>query len=248
MGGLGRRTPTSWEHVEKYPLRTLLADRDHPLTLDVPAELSLGLPHWWKQHDQGREGACVGFGCSAMMSFTNRRQRFLRRGRNVTYRYDALWLYREAQKVDEWDDTPPEEGTSVNAACKVLRDRGHRRVQRGIIGAVRPEHGISAYRWARNADEVKAAIAAGAGVAIGVNWYSNFDEPYKVGKDWWIGAGSLGSVRGGHCVALYGYSDRREAFQVMNSWGADYPPVWLPYGVLDRLIREDGEAAAITDR
>lgn len=247
MGALGRLAPKSWEHVERYPLHALLADRDHPLTLDVPRELSLGLPGWWKEHDQGSEGACVGFGTSAMMSLTNRRQRFLRIGFPRTYRYDARWLYHEAQKVDEW---PGEdyEGTSVNAACKVLRDQGHRRVQGGVTGSAKPVHGISAYRWAYDAAETKAAIASGVGVAIGVNWYSNFDDPYKVGKAWWIGAGSLGTIRGGHCVALYGYSDRREAFQMMNSWGADYPPVWLPYAVLDRLIREDGEVAVITDR
>ena len=34
---------------------------------------------WWNFYDQGHEGACVGFGCSRMMSLFNRR------------RYDALY-------------------------------------------------------------------------------------------------------------------------------------------------------------
>jgi hypothetical protein len=40
-------------------------------------------------------------------------------------------------------------------------------------------------------------------VVLGVNWYSNFDNPVqdKQGR-WWIGKGDLGSVRGGHCVCL----------------------------------------------
>ncbi len=40
-------------------------------------------------------------------------------------------------------------------------------------------------------------------VAIGVNWYSNFDRPQKDSRgDYWIGKGDLGRIRGGHCVCL----------------------------------------------
>jgi len=39
-------------------------------------------------------------------------------------------------------------------------------------------------------------------MAIGVNWYTNFDDPVKVGDRWWIGRGNLGSIRGGHCVCI----------------------------------------------
>jgi hypothetical protein len=41
-------------------------------------------------------------------------------------------------------------------------------------------------------------------VAIGVNWYSNFDVPVWKNNRWWIGLdhNKLGTIRGGHCVAL----------------------------------------------
>jgi len=40
-------------------------------------------------------------------------------------------------------------------------------------------------------------------VTIGVNWYSNFDNPAQDSRGrWWIGRGDLGSIRGGHCVCL----------------------------------------------
>ena len=41
-------------------------------------------------------------------------------------------------------------------------------------------------------------------VAIGVNWYTDFDNPVKKGSRYWIGLDpkQLGSVRGGHCVCL----------------------------------------------
>jgi hypothetical protein len=40
-------------------------------------------------------------------------------------------------------------------------------------------------------------------VAVGVNWYSAFDNPTKDknGK-WWIKGPNLGTIRGGHCVCM----------------------------------------------
>lgn len=242
---LGRRSPPDLDHVAAYPLRTLLQ------ALPVPpagTEKSLGLPWWWKTHDQGVEGSCVGFGSSAMMSITNHYQRLKETGRDITYRYAARWLYSEAQLVDEWAETPPEEGTSVRASCQILHQQGHKRVQNGVEGPVTPAHGISAYRWAQTVDEIRAALYGGLAVSIGINWYQDFDLPDMHNGEWWIGRGALGSIRGGHCVCLYYMSDRRQAFRLMNSWGASFPPVWLPYTVMERLLIEWGEAAVITDR
>jgi hypothetical protein len=47
------------------------------------------------------------------------------------------------------------------------------------------------------------APAKPAPMVIGVNWYSAFDTPTREGNHFWIARnGSLGRVRGGHCVAL----------------------------------------------
>lgn len=247
---LGRRPSPNLDHVAAYPLAALIADPSSSLAVPPPGtEVSLGLPWWWKDHDQGAEGACVGFGSSAMMSITNHLERLENTGKDVTYRYASRWLYLEAQLVDEWDDTPPEEGTSVRAACDILKTQGHRRVQSGSVKPVSLEHGIAAYRWAQNVDEVRAAIYAGLAVSIGILWYENFDNPVRYNNELWIGrAANLGSVRGGHCVCIYRMSDRRKGFRIMNSWGAAYPPVWVSYDVTDRLIDEWGEFAVITDR
>lgn len=246
---LGRRVPPNFEHVARYPLSMLIADPASALVVPpAGTERSLGLPWWWKSHDQGAEGACVGYGCSAMSSITNRLQRYQTTGEYRTYRYANRWLYQEAQLVDAWSETPPEEGTSVEAAAKILRAKGHRRVQNGITGPPLLVHGVSAYRWAVHHDEIRAAIYGGLAVAIGIDWYSNFDEPEIFNKERWIGISDLGWVRGGHCVCLYYMSDRRQAFKFMNSWGSEYAPAWLPYEVLDDLLDAYGEGVVITDR
>ena len=121
--------------------------------------------------------------------------------------------------------------------------------------------GIEANKWANTVDEVRACIKAGTPVVIGVNWYAKFDEPEYDGrlKRWWIGRGSLGRLRGGHCVCLYGAWDKQQAFIGVNNWGepttndsgqliGGYPRFLLPYDTFQRLLNEDGEATIITDR
>jgi hypothetical protein len=117
--------------------------------------------NWWDFYDQGREGACVGFGCSRMMSLLNRK------------RYDARWLWDWAKSTDEWPETNPgdDEGTSVRAACDILRTRGHVAWKDAYAGldfklrdqeAPAPSEGIMVYRWARTVEEVHGVLKSPA--------------------------------------------------------------------------------------
>lgn len=251
MSSLGRRIPTDWEHVDRYGLRALIDDPTTDLVVPKkPCEVGLGLPNYWREWDQGQEGACVGYGTSAMMGVTNTRQDWRNGKPNQSYRYDPKWLYHEAQLVDEWSDTPPGEGTSVRAACDILRTKGHCRVRSGKSLPADVTQGIAANRWAKTVDEMRAAIFSQVAISIGINWYSSFDRPENVAGEYWIGrdVDHLGSIRGGHCVCIYRMSDRRQAFRFMNSWGDSYHPTWLTYAAMERLLDEYGEAAVITDR
>jgi len=226
---LGRKAPTDWVHVERYPLTATTTP-----ALPVPSSIGInwypefdrpqksadgrwrvGTPRigstprgghcvcvlpvglrdhasWWKFYDQGAEGACVGFGESRAMSLLNR------------HRYDARWLYKQAQLGDEWPDTPPGEGTSVRAGLDVLRTVGHIRIYgRWSSGEPKASEGIAANRWAMSVDD----------------WLTAIGRP---------GAGEV---------------------PFLNSWGKSYPHiVWMPTSVIERLMREDGEFPIITDR
>jgi len=64
-------------------------------------------------------------------------------------------------------------------------------------------------------------------VTIGVNWYTNFDDPVKDSRGrWWIGryVQNLGSVRGGHCVCIEpgDPSTPGASEQDINSWYSFY--------------------------
>lgn len=260
VGALGRRVPPDWKHVEKYPLRAVQAET-------VPeVNRILRLPHWHLTHDQGSEGSCVGHGVVMERAITNTSQNiFLNVLGWKTRRYDPIHVWNEAKKIDFWPDTNPgdDNGTSVRAGYDVARDQGLIRVKKMVLtgdtpwpegsGALDPAEGISANRWATTVDEMRTALASGVPVTIGVTWWSNFDRPQPKGDQfgkthYWIGEGDLGHIRGGHCVTIYGASDRRQAFRVKNSWGANYPLVWLPYSTMQTLLDDYGEAALVTDR
>jgi hypothetical protein len=229
---LGRRRPSDWRHIAKYPYRAVA-----PATA-TKVERTLPLPAYRVRYDQEREGACVGFASSWMMSILNRRF------------YDARWLWDEAKKIDEWPETNPgdSEGTSVRAAMDVLRAAGHRRRYRGATYPANLNEGIAENRWCTTVDEIRTAIGKGIPVTLGVNWYVNFDKPVVKGGRWWIGMGSLGRIRGGHAVCIYRASDHYDAVGIVNNWGPEYPLVLMPYDTLRRLLHEDGEATLVTDR
>jgi hypothetical protein len=181
MAGLGRRPPTDWKHVERFPLAALdVADRP----ASVPVVLGI---NWYSAFDQpeydggrwwaGRGGIGKIRGGHAICCRPGRRTdllswwRFYDQGdtsactgfsgaRAMTIlnrrRYSGPWLWDRAKELDEWPDTNPgdDEGSSVRAAMEALRTLG---IERAREAKPRVEDGISAYRWAGSVDEVHAA-------------------------------------------------------------------------------------------
>lgn len=235
--GLGRR-----QHTVNVPFGRMAM---HPVTLMMPrftVNKRLSLPYQYlSKYDQGQEGACVGFAWSWAMSILNRRF------------YAARKLYLEAQLIDPWADTPPEEGTSTISAAQILQQQGHWRFARGVTWPLALTEGIAEFRMANTIDELRMAIQLDTPVVLGINWYSNFDSPvwgdFGVGGNrWWIGRGELGSIRGEHAICCFGARDDIEAFTFVNSWGINFPIVNIPYNTVQRLITEGGDAIVPMDR
>lgn len=247
-GSLGRRVPENFDHVSKWSFA--------PPATAITVNRTLTLPVWHWDHNQGSEGACVGFGGSMLLAILNTAQRRANNTRPYTVRYDPWWLWDRAKERDPWSDTNPgdDNGTSVSASMDVLRDLGHVREPKTTTQSrvtnpkADPAEGISANRWATTVDDMRTAIAMEIPVSIGVNWYTNFDKPVLKSNQYWIGEGNFGSKRGGHCTCVYGASDRRQAFRIKNSWGRGYPLVWMPYTTMQRLLNEYGEATLVTDK
>lgn len=182
--------------------------------------------------DQGQEGACTGFGLSAMINYLLwRRNDYRLRGHsNVS----ARMLYHMARLYDEW---PGEdyEGSSCRGAMKGWHRHGvcretlwPYRNRSGKIIFVEPKTGWRAdaatrplgayYRIEKDsiADMQSALFEVGAiycAATVHEGWFlGTTDQPTIIKPN--------PNHTGGHAFALIGYTT--DGFILQNSWGADW--------------------------
>jgi hypothetical protein len=118
-----------------------------PLLVGLPSSAQ-DVVRWdiGKVRDQGTEGACVGFGCKALLEASPFRQ---------TEGLTAREIYLEARIIDEWPDPNPEDGTSVRAGLNVLKTHGL----------------IESYVWATGMQDVLDFLEKRGPVVMGVTWH-----------------------------------------------------------------------------
>lgn len=203
------------ERDENYPVAPLLATKQ--ATERKKFWFSDG---WWG--DQGGSPHCVAYSWA----------HFLHDGPKIGRIYrskiiDTTQLYCEAQKHDPWPgdcDTPLYDGTSVRAGAKVLKDWGY----------------IEEYRWAKNADEVAAAILVQGPVVVGTIWRNDMFSPNLEGF-----IKPTGGSAGGHAYILNGVDMERGVFRIKNSWGQRWGiegHALISMEDMDALIKDFGEA------
>lgn len=193
-----------------YPIRTLLA---------APYASPWPRSYTWRCGtvlDQGREGACVGFGWAHELA-----------ARPVVVpgvtANSAQAIYRHAQRIDVWEGEDYE-GTSVLAGAKAVQAGGY----------------MDEYRWAFGLDDLRLAVGSHGPAVIGVNWYAGMFDTDSAGY-----VRVTGDVVGGHCVVVHGVSQRTGRFRIRNSWGPDWGvngEAWVSFDDMARLLGENGEA------
>lgn len=178
-GGLGRLRPPDWEHVEKYPLSEVGVSKPSPVQLGIPwmsnfdnpvettiegkivyviGKGNLGTergghaivcqppsmtdrPEWIQYYNQGQTRECVGFSIARGQS--------LEKG----IEFNPVWIYNAARNTE--GNHSEEGGSTVRAGMHVLLKKGAKPAGEG-----KPvlDDGVSAYRWAKTWDEVRAAL------------------------------------------------------------------------------------------
>lgn len=136
---------------------------------------------------------------------------------------DALEIYYEARRRDEWEGEQYD-GTSVLAGAKVVRSYGW----------------MDEYRWAFSEHDLALAVGYKGPAVLGANWSTGMDDLQQdsAGRLW---ASVSGDILGGHCFITHGYSIPLNAYKCWNSWG---PPSEFYISVPDmaRLLADQGEA------
>jgi hypothetical protein len=247
-GSLGRRPPTDFTHVERYPLTaapTLL--KPTPVVIGVnwyaafddPQQDSSG--RYWIARGYrpgGSLGRIRGGHCVCLkpkgVNDSVRRQVFYDQGvqgscvgfgisRMMTILnggklYLARWLWDKAKAQDEWAETNP--GDDEGTSVRAGLDV--LRTQGHVPWRDSYEAQGLQTDWRR-----RDQLAGSPGEGIAVNrWATSTQDALNA-----LGYGAFDYV------------------DVLNSWGRSWPlMVRMPATVLDRLRQEDGEIGIVTDR
>lgn len=85
---------------------------------------------------------------------------------------------------------------------------------------------------------VKQALAQGRPVTIGMAILRNF-MMLQNALYWWPDLGDT-TPAGGHAIVVIGYDEKRQAFQLMNSWGKEWGRsgfIWVKYEVFAKYAK-----------
>lgn len=211
-----------------YPVRAVLRET----VPEKPRSWGLG-----PVLDQGREGACVGFGWTAETIASPRPDPEVTA--EIANQFARI-VYRRAQAIDEWEGEDYE-GTSVLAGAKVMQEHGY----------------IGSYRWAFDIEDIRGAVTELGPVVIGIPWYSGMYQTRPSGL-----VEVDGQIVGGHCILLTGYHPgmrirgedwdaRFRVFRWRNSWGENYGvggSGFIRYEDLRDLLADFGEACVPLER
>ncbi|MFC5302790.1 C1 family peptidase [Azospira restricta] len=197
--------------------------------VELPATL---LPNWdWIEPlDQGKQGACTGFGLAAAINFLLAARRCAR-ARGPEERVSARMLFQMARRYDQWAGENYDWSSARGAmkgwfrtgVCsealwpnKPAGNGGDRLTRERQLDALRTPLGAY-YRILPRRNDVHAALVEAGVVYAVADTHDGWDEAVGAEAiDYQPGAGG----GGGHAFAIVGYT--ADGFLVQNSWGRDW--------------------------
>lgn len=213
------RVPHFDEKSKEYPIRQVVSTKKRR-------------SYTWRclqNLDQGREGACVGFGVTHELIARPSEVKGLDN-------QSARNLYFEAQKIDPWEGgaypgaVPFYEGTSVIAGVKVAQSMGY----------------FAEYRWSFGIDDLILGVGYSGPAVMGLAWFDGMFVPDEGGY-----IRPTGRMVGGHCILCKGISIKKNRFLMHNSWGKGWGMDGTCYIDIDdmaTLLKMDGEAVFFMHR
>lgn len=150
---------------------------------------------------------------------------------------ERVELYRAAQLVDPFPQTPPMDGSSTDAPWRVLRDRGQ------IVG----------WSWLFGEAELWNYVTNFGPACVGTVWYRSMFEPTKISaggpSGLYLVVNPDSGVAGGHAWRVVQAHESRQAYRMVNSWGRSWGEngrAWVRRTDMQTLLAADGEAVTLT--
>lgn len=209
--------PAPERRVPSQPFRLSVQLENHPaFRVDAPLHNKAWKRRVWL--DQGREGACTGFGAAHCLGIGSKFW-------SVT-ESDAFNFYHWAQKYDEWAGESYV-GSSVH----------------GAMAALKHQNIISGYWWAETLEELTHAVALFGAVDMGTSVYTGWFSPNSTGT-----INNSGVREGGHSYSVAAIDLTHHRARIDQSWGRNFGvngSVWLDLDLLGQLLVEEGSECAL---
>ncbi len=228
--------------TRKYGLVNSLPDqRDYQFArpaaheLTLPASVSLA-PLMPPVYDQGDEGSCTANAVSAVldMLYKQKHGAFLTPSRNFQYynsrllvgtvKSDAGATIRDAIKAAAQYGICPENEWPYTAATLFHKatKQCYTDAKKEIVGQYQAVE--------QDLNTIKAALASGLPIVIGVGIYESFESDAVATTGRVPMPAAHEKLLGGHALVVVGYDDASKTWLVRNSWGTAWG---LPYNEAD---------------
>lgn len=217
-----------------------------PAPRNLPAEIDLG-ESFPPPGDQGNQGSCVGWAVAYALKSHQER---LERNWSLASRdhlFSPAYIYNQIRLTEDCNG-----GTYFATAFGLLQREGvvplsdfeyNASTCSTIPGATLKQSArqFAIAGWWRvdlgDPSILKLMLNLGMPVLIGITVDQNFQN---------LQAGQIydtqgGEVAGGHAVVIIGYSDSRQAYKILNSWGKQWGDGgygWIEYATFKRIVNE----------
>ncbi len=246
-----RGTETDWGFQHAVQADVLRAPAALPKTCDLRE------PSWWTVCDQGNTGSCVGWATADSVL----RWHFVKAGRvNKKEPLSVRFIWMAAKELDDFVTVPTtfieDEGTSLKSALDVARKFGVVLDSVLAFGSGRLFQGdaqtfyataaqlkiTSYFNLKQNQANWRAWLATKGPILTRLGVDATWDNAGETQGN--LDTYEPDTVRGGHAVALVGYT--KDRFIVRNSWGTEWGDKGFAYASLEYAHAAFTEAYGVT--
>ena len=237
--------PPSKEKLSLFPKAAA------PQGIKVPSKIDLSA-NFPTPGNQGQQGSCVGWATAYNYKTFQEKLDHKWDVKTNDHKFSPAYVYNQINGGRD-------QGSSIDDAMNLIKnqgvcslqampysDRNYTKRPTAAQKKLALPHKSKSWGVTNGGDvnAMKAHLAAGDAVTVGIPIYSDFD---RISSSNPVYHGTGGGLEGYHALCIVGYDDSKKAFKFINSWGANWGINGYGYMGYDFIQRENITGYIMTD-